>query len=169
MEKRNYPRLGEEVTWDVLPNGLTLAVVKRPGFTRKLAYFVTDYGSIHTEFTVDGVPFRVPDGVAHYLEHKLFELPHRDVNADFAALGAVPNAFTGYDMTAYFFSCTENFHESLKLLLEFVSTPYFPAESVEREQGIIGQEIDMNEDTPDTRIFENLMGAMYRNHPITRP
>jgi len=169
MEMREYPRLGEKIFWDTLPNGLTLAVVPRPGFTKKLAYFVTDYGSIHTEFSLDGKSFRAPDGVAHYLEHKLFELPHRDVNADFAALGAVPNAFTGYDMTAYYFSCTENFYESLRLLLEFVSTPYFTPESVAREQGIIGQEIDMNEDSPDTRIFENLMGSMYRSHPITQP
>ena len=169
MEKRIYPRLGETVFWDTLPNGLTVAVVPRPGFTRKLAYFVTDYGSIHTEFTVNGEAFRSPDGVAHYLEHKLFELPGRDVTAEFAALGAVPNAFTGYDMTAYYFSCTENFYESLSLLLEFVSTPYFTDESVEREQGIIGQEIDMNEDNPDTKIFENLMQAMYCTHPITQP
>ena len=118
---------------------------------------------------MDGEAFRAPDGVAHYLEHKLFELPGRDVTAEFAALGAVPNAFTGYDMTAYYFTCTENFYESLELLLEFVSTPYFTKESVEREQGIIGQEIDMNEDNPDTKIFENLMQAMYERHPITQP
>ena len=169
MEKRQYPRLGESVYWDRLPNGLTIAVVPRPGFTKKLAYFVTDYGSIHTRYTVDGKPMEAPAGVAHYLEHKLFELPDRDVTAEFAALGAVPNAFTGYDMTAYYFSCTENFQESLKLLLEFVSTPYFTADSVKREQGIIGQEIDMNEDNPETKIFENLMQAMYCNHPITQP
>ena len=169
MEKRVYPRLGENILWDKLPNGLTLAVVPRPGFTKKLAYFVTDYGSIHTEFTVDGETFHAPEGVAHYLEHKLFELPGRDVTAEFAALGAVPNAFTSYDMTAYYFSCTENFDESLRLLLQFVSTPYFTEESVEREQGIIGQEIDMNEDNPDTKIFENLVQGMYRKHPVVHP
>jgi len=107
--------------------------------------------------------------VAHYLEHKLFDMPGRDVTAEFAALGAVPNAFTGYDMTAYYFSCTEHFYESLELLLEFVSTPYFTTDSVEKEQGIIGQEIDMNEDNPETKVFENLMKAMYRSHPITQP
>ena len=169
MEKREYPRLGEQILWDRLPNGLTIAVVPRPGFTRKLAYFVTDFGSIHTRFCVDGEEYRAPDGVAHYLEHKLFDMPGRDITAEFAALGAVPNAFTGYDMTAYYFSCTEHFYESLRLLLEFVSTPYFTDESVEKEQGIIGQEIDMNEDNPETKIFENLMGAMYRSHPITQP
>ncbi len=169
MELRQYPQLGERIYWDTLPNGLTVAVVPRPGFTKKLAYFVTDFGSIHTRFTLDGQDYTVPDGVAHYLEHKLFELPGRDVTAEFAALGAVPNAFTSYDMTAYYFSCTEHFDENLKLLLEFVSTPCFTPESVAREQGIIGQEIDMNRDNPDTRLFENLMQAMYENHPITQP
>ena len=169
MEKRSYPQLGEEVFWDVLPNGLTLAVVKRPGFSKKLAYFVTDFGAIHTEFTVDGVSHRVPAGIAHYLEHKLFDMPGRDVTAEFAALGAVPNAFTSYDMTAYYFSCTENFEKSLRLLLEFVSTPYFTEESVRKEQGIIGQEIGMNEDNPDSRLFEQLMEVMYEKHPVRTP
>lgn len=169
MEKRLYEELKEQVFWDVLPSGLTVAVVPRPGFSRKVAYFVTNYGSIHTKFTLDGEELTAPDGVAHFLEHKMFELPGRDVTAEFAALGAVPNAFTSYDMTAYYFSCTENFDESLGLLLEFVSTPYFTEESVEKEQGIIGQEIGMNEDSPDTRVFENLAQAMYARHPIQVP
>ena len=169
MIHKVYPRLGEDVFWDTLPNGLTVAVIPHPGFTRKLAYFVTDYGSIHTRYTVNGEEKEAPAGVAHYLEHKLFDMPGRDITADFAALGAVPNAFTSYDMTAYHFSCTENFPESLRLLLRFVSTPYFTDESVAKEQGIIGQEIDMNEDTPDTKIFELLMQTMYANHPIRVP
>ena len=164
-----YPELGEQLYRKVLPNGLTVAVVPRPGFVRKIAYFVTDYGSIHREFSMDGKAFCAPAGVAHYLEHKLFDMPGRDITAEFAALGANPNAFTSYDMTAYYFSCTENFPQSLALLLEFVTTPYFTEESVEKEREIIGQEIDMNEDSPDTRIFENLMGAMYRNHPVREP
>ena len=89
--------------------------------------------------------------------------------AQFAALGATPNAFTSYDLTAYYFSCTQNFEENLRLLLEFVSTPYFTNESVQKEQGIIGQEIAMNEDNPDTQVFENLMTCMYRQHPICVP
>ncbi len=169
MIHKVYPRLGEEIYWDSLENGLKIAVIPRPGFTRKLCYFVTDYGSIHTHFTVNGEAVESPAGVAHYLEHKLFDMPGRDITAEFAALGAVPNAFTSYDMTAYHFSCTDNFPESLRLLLEFVSTPYFTAESVEKEQGIIGQEIGMNDDNPDTRIFELLMEAMYENHPIRVP
>jgi len=169
MQPQFYPELDEQLYRSVLPNGLTVAVVPRPGFNRKIAYFVTDYGSIHTAFEMEGKPFRSPAGVAHYLEHKLFDMPGRDITAEFAALGANPNAFTSYDMTAYYFSCTENFPQSLALLLEFVTTPYFPEESVEKEREIIGQEIDMNEDSADTRVFENLMQAMYRNHPVREP
>ena len=153
MIEKNYPRLGEKVFWETLPNGLTVAIVPRPGFTKKLAYFVADFGSIHTEFTLDGRPCTAPEGTAHFLEHKLFDMPGRDIVGEFAALGAVPNAFTSYDMTAYYFSCTEHFYENLHLLLEFVMTPYFTEESVAKEQGIIAQEIGMNEDSPENRLF----------------
>ena len=169
MDAKHYPRLGETVYWDTLPNGLTVAVVPRPGFTKKLAYFVTDFGSIHTVFTQNGQQVTVPAGIAHYLEYELFDMPGRDVTEEFAALGAVPNAFTGYDMTAYYFSCTEHFDKCLQLLLEFVSTPYFTDESVQKEQGIIGQEIDMTADNPDTRVFEQLMELMYENHHVRQP
>lgn len=169
MEKRLYPELGEEVYWETLPSGLTVAVVPRPGFTRKLCYFATDFGAIHTQFQFDGKDYTTPAGVAHYLEHKLFDMPGRDVTAEFVALGASPNAFTSYDMTAYHFSCTEHFEDCLRLLLEYVSTAYFTQESVQKEQGIIGQEIAMSEDTPDSRVFEQLMQAMYPVHPIRVP
>ena len=169
MTVTRYEKLAERLYSCRLENGLTVKVVPRPGFARKLAYFVTDFGSIHTDFTFEGRDIHAPAGIAHFLEHKLFELPDRDVSAEFAALGANVNAFTSYDMTAYYFSCTENFDESLRLLLEFVSTPYFTEESVQRELGIIDQEIGMNADTPDSRIFENLMTSMYRRHPIRVP
>jgi len=165
----HYHKLDETVSSSVLSCGLTVKVVPKKGFTRKMAYFVTDFGSIHNRFAFEGQQWDVPAGIAHFLEHKMFELPGRDVTAEFAALGAHVNAFTSYDMTAYYFSCTEHFEESLRLLIEFVSTPYFPAESVEREMGIIDQEIGMNDDSPDTRVFENLMKQMYRNHPIRVP
>ena len=165
MENRIYPQVNEAVYWDRLPNGLTLAVVPRKGFSKKLAYFAVDYGAVHTRMGEK----EMPAGVAHYLEHKLFDMPGRDITAEFAALGASPNAFTSFDMTAYYFSCTEHFDACLDLLLEFVTTPYFTPESVEKERGIIGQEIGMNEDNPDTRVFENLMLAMYENHPIRVP
>ena len=169
MTTTTYPRLGEQVIRETLGCGLPVAIIPRPGFTKKLCYFVTDFGAIHTRFTMEGKDWTVPAGIAHYLEHKLFDLPGRDVTAEFAALGATPNAFTSYDMTAYYFSCTENFSKCLDLLLEFVSTPYFTDETVQKEQGIIGQEIDMNRDNPDTQIFEMLMESMYENHPIRVP
>ena len=169
MEKRSYPRLNEEIFWEQLPNGLTLAIVPKKGFSRKMAYFVTGCGSLHRQFTMDGKAYQAPMGVAHFLEHKLFDMPGRDISEEFAILGASVNAFTGYDMTAYYFSCTENFQACLTLLLQMVTKPYFTQESVAKEQGIIGQEIDMNVDAPETRIFEDLMAAMYENHPIREP
>ena len=94
-----YPGLNETLYRETLPNGLTVAVVPRRGFSKKLAYFVTDYGSIHTDFTLEGKDYTAPAGVAHFLEHKMFDLPgDRDVSAEFAALGANVNAFTSYDM-----------------------------------------------------------------------
>ncbi len=170
MELRTYLKVDERVWWQTLPNGLTVAVIPRPGFSKKMAYFVTGAGALHRSYTIDGQVYTVPMGTAHYLEHKLFDMPDgTDVSAEFAAMGAAVNAFTSYDMTAYYFSCTENFDACLKLLLSFVATPYFTAESVEKEQGIIGQEIDMNEDAPETKLFENLMDSMYAVHPIREP
>ena len=169
MDKRYYEALDETLFTAKLSNGLTVLVCPKPGFTRREAYFVADFGAIHTDFTLEGQRYSVPAGVAHYLEHKMFELPGRDVSAEFAALGAMDNAFTTFDLTAYYFFCTENFDACLRLLLEFVSTPWFPAESVERERGIIDQEIGMNADEPGTQVFENLTRAMYREHPIRVP
>lgn len=169
MPMFDYPQLQERLFKQTLPNGLNVLVLPRPGFSRKIAYFVTDFGALHTEFTINGEKMQVPDGIAHYLEHKMFDMPDGDVMAKFAALGANPNAFTSYDLTAYYFTCTDNFYESLELLLQYVSTPYFTEASVAKEQGIIGQEIGMNEDSPDTRIFENLVKALYGNHPVRIP
>ncbi len=167
---REYPTLGEQLWCQELENGLTVRVVKRPGFQKKLAYFITDWGSIHTDFTLEGKRYAMPAGVAHYLEHKLFDMPGgEDISARFAALGASVNAFTSYDVTAYYFGCTTEFAACLELLLRFVSTPWFTRESVQKEQGIIAQEIDMTADSPDNRLFENLMQAMYPEHPIHVP
>ncbi len=168
MHKQYYPALDETLYTGKLSNGLTVLVVPKPGFTKKLAYFVADFGAVHTHFTLEGKPCQVPAGIAHYLEHKLFDLPGRDVSAEFASLGAAVNAFTSYDMTAYYFSTTENFDACLRLLLEFVSTPYFTEEGVEKERGIIDQEIGMNADDPGNQVFERLMNAMFA-HPIRQP
>ena len=170
MKKIYYPELDETLCSCRLENGLTVAVVPRKGFTKKLAYFVTDYGSIHTDFVLEGKQYKAPAGVAHYLEHKMFDLPgDRDVSEEFAAMGAMTNAFTSDDMTAYYFSTTEKFDDCLRLLLEFVSTPYFTEESVEKERGIIDQEIGMNLDSPDSRIFDSLMESLFQVHPIRVP
>ena len=169
MNKTYYPRLDETLYSSVLPNGLTVLVVPKPGFTRKIAYFMTNYGSVHTAFTLDGKHYTTPAGVAHYLEHKMFDLPGRDVTAEFAALGASPNAFTSYGLTAYYFSCTENFTPALRLLLEFVSTPYFTEESVGKERGIIAQEILMYADSADSVVMEEMNAGLYRHHPIRVP
>ena len=133
MAMFDYPELQEQLFQKTLPNGLQVLVLPRPGFTRKIAYFVTDFGAIHTDFTLDGTPLQVPGGIAHYLEHKMFDMPDGDVMEKFAALGANPNAFTSYDLTAYYFNCTDHFYENLELLLQFVSTPYFTKESVAKE------------------------------------
>ena len=170
MKKIEYPRLGEAIYKTVLPNGLTVEIVPRPGFTKKLAYFVTDFGSIHTKFELEGQEYTVPAGVAHFLEHKMFDMPDgRDVTAELASLGAGVNAFTSFDITAYYFACTHNFEQCLRILLEFVSTPHFTAESVEKEMGIIDQEIGMNLDSPDSRAFEDMASGLFRSHPIRVP
>ncbi len=168
MDKKYYPALDETLVSQKLSNGLTVLVVPKPGFTKKRAYFVADYGAVHTDFTLEGQRYQVPAGIAHYLEHKIFDLPGRDVAEEFAKLGAAVNAFTSYDMTAYYFSTTENFDNCLRLLLEFVSTPYFTEESVEKERGIIDQEIGMNADDPGNQVFEQLTSAMF-DHPIRQP
>ena len=167
MKSYRFPQLDETLYMDTLANGLRVCVLPRPGFSRKLAYFVTDFGAIHTDFTLEGRKIQTPAGIAHFLEHKMFDLPGgRDVSAELAALGAGTNAFTSHDMTAYYISCTENFEQALRLLLEFVSTPCFSEESVAKEIGIIDQEIGMDADNPDSACFRNLMAAMYREHPI---
>ena len=127
---KDYPAIGERLYRRVLPNGLTVLVVPRPGFTRKSAYFVTNFGSLHTDFRFKGKEYHAPAGVAHYLEHKMFDLPGHDVYPEFAAMGASANAFTSHDLTAYYFTTTHHFADCLRLLLTFVSTPYFTEETV---------------------------------------
>ena len=167
MRKYEYPELSETLYMETLPNGLRVCVLPRPGFSRKLAYFVTDFGAVHTDFTLDGREVHAPAGIAHFLEHKMFEMPDgQDVSAELASLGAITKAFTSHDMTAYYIGCTENFEEALSLLIGFVSTPHFTEESVQKEIGIIDQEIGMDADTPESACFKNLMTSLYREHLI---
>lgn len=169
MERRFFSRLEMTVFADTLPNGLRIRVIPRPGFEKKYAFFATHYGSMDTSFVLDGVPMHSADGVAHYLEHKMFDTKEGNAMQAFSATGASPNAFTGYHMTAYHFACTDRFEENLETLLRFVSEPYFTPESVEKEQGIIAQEIKMYEDNPGSRLGENMFAAMYRHHPLRVP
>ncbi len=169
MKTLHYAKLGETCYEERLPNGLTIRVIPKPGFARKYAFFATNYGSVHTNFTHDGAEIVSPDGVAHYLEHKTFDMEKGNAMQLFAQRGASPNAFTSYSMTAYYFDCTEQFEENLRLLLSFVSTPYYTQESVEKERGIIEQEIRMYEDSAESRVYENLFACLYAHHPIRVP
>ena len=166
MKIRNYPSVAETLYSEVLPNGLTIRVVPKPNFNRTFAVFATDYGGADRRFSLGGEWIDTPAGIAHYLEHKMFDTKDGNALNVLAANGASPNAFTGTDMTAYYFESTSRFEENLKMLLEFVSVPYFTEESVEKERGIIGQEIGMVEDSPDFQVYIRLMQALYRNSPV---
>lgn len=169
MKKVVLEQLRETFYEERLPNGLLIRVIPRPDFAKTYSFFATDFGSIDTKFTMDGKVYETPAGVAHYLEHKLFDMPDGNVMQQFSALGGSPNAFTGYSMTAYHVESTENWRENLELLLRYVSTPYFTEESVEKERGIIAQEIRMYEDSSGSRMYENLFAALYQYHPIRVP
>ncbi|MFI3115474.1 MAG: pitrilysin family protein [Clostridia bacterium] len=151
----------------VLDNGLTVCFFPKKGFTKSYAILATNYGAVDSIFTTNEGNFETPQGVAHYLEHKMFD-QEDGTNALglFGETGASPNAFTSQTMTAYYFECTDKFDKNLEILLKFVGNPYFTPESVEKEQGIIGQEIKMVEDNPNWMCFVNLFEAMYHNHPI---
>lgn len=167
MNKHEYPHLGETLYEEVLSNGLSILVAVKPGFCKNAAFFATRYGGADRRFKVNGEWIDTPAGVAHFLEHKMFDMPDgRSVLSDFAALGARPNAFTSSGRTAYYFTGSENFMENLRLLLTYVSTPYYTEESVAKEQGIIGQEICMSEDEPGYAGYYQLFGALYDHHPI---
>ena len=161
-----YPRIDETVTFRRLKNGLPAYVVHKPGYTRKYAMFATRYGGMDLRFQQDGVWQDTPAGIAHYLEHKMFDTADGNAMQEMAKNGAEPNAFTSNAMTAYYFACTEHFDENLRQLLSFVSMPYFTDESVAKEQGIIAQEIGMIEDDPDWVVFMDLMLALYEKHPV---
>lgn len=139
-------------------SGLRIFVYPKKGYSSTFAMFGTDYGSVDA----DGIP----NGTAHFLEHKLFESDEIDAFKRFAETGASANAYTSFDRTCYLFNCGANFSQNLEILLDFVTHPYFTQETVEKEQGIIGQEIRMYEDSPDWRLLFNLLRAAYANHPV---
>ena len=166
MNYLDYPRVGERMYHEVLENGLHVYCFPKPEFQKSYAFFAANYGGMDVRFCLDGTWHDTPAGVAHYLEHKMFDTPEGNALQKLTANGASPNAFTSNAITGYYFDCTEKFEENLKTLLSFVSIPYFTQESVEKEQGIIGQEIGMIEDDPDWKVLTNLLGALYVHHPI---
>lgn len=161
--------LAETVCTAEHESGLKVIVIKKSGFKKSYATFSTKYGSINTMFVAPGESetTTVIDGVAHFLEHKVFEQPD-GTNAfnEFSKYGASANAFTSFGVTNYLFSCTEYFYENLKILLSFVQEPYFTQENVEKEKGIIAQEIRMYEDDAEQTCFYNCLKGMYVNHPV---
>lgn len=168
MIRKDFPAVGEHYFEQQLENGLLVRVIEKPGFAKRYAFLATNFGSIDTSFTAQGKAHRVPDGVAHYLEHKMFDLPAGNAMDRFAQTGCGNNAFTSYAMTVYYIECTDRFEENLKTLLEMVMTPYFTPESVEKERGIIAQEIRMYDDSADNAVYENLFSAVFRHHPVRR-
>ena len=167
MQKLEYPATGDVLYSGTAKNGLRIRVLPKEDFSGYYAVFATDYGGTYRRFTLDGVTYDTPAGVAHYLEHKMFDLPDGDNALTLLSQnGADPNAFTSSDVTAYYFHCTRMFEENLRMLLHFVATPYFTDETVAKEQGIIGQEIHMGEDNPGTANYYNLLNLLYRHHPI---
>ena len=169
MEKKLYERIGEEVFHTTLPNGLPVYIVPKKGFLRKYALFATRYGGMDMRFEKDGQWLDTPAGIAHYLEHKMFDTEDGNALQELAKNGAEPNAFTSNAITCYYFDATDKFYESLEILLSFVSIPYFTDESVQKEQGIIGQEIGMIEDNPEWQVYKQLMQALYHTSPARTP
>ena len=166
MDKLEFAKVGESMYHEKLENGLNVFVFPKPDFQKGYAFFATNYGGMDMRFFLDGEWHNTPAGVAHYLEHKMFDTKEGNALQELAANGASPNAFTSSDITGYYFDSTEKFEENLRILLSFVSVPWFTQESVDKERGIIGQEIGMIEDDPHWKCYMNLMKALFQHHPI---
>ncbi|MFC7392608.1 EF-P 5-aminopentanol modification-associated protein YfmH [Scopulibacillus cellulosilyticus] len=169
MKQIHFDQLQETVYHHKCDNGLQLFILPKTGFNKTYAIFTTNYGSIDNHFKPlnQNDWLKVPDGIAHFLEHKMFEMPDgSDAFQAFGNQGASSNAFTSFTRTAYLFSSTSNIDKNLETLIDFVQTPFFKKESVEKEKGIIGQEIRMYNDTPDWRVYFGLISNMYHHHPI---
>ena len=168
MEQINFDQLQEELYHEKMPNGLNVYILPKKGFNKTFATFTTKYGSVDNTFVPLGKDeyVKVPDGIAHFLEHKLFEKEDGDVFQQFSRQGASANAFTSFTRTAYLFSSTSDVEKNLETLVDFVQDPYFSEKTVEKEKGIIGQEITMYDDNPDWRLYFGLIQNLYQNHPV---
>lgn len=168
MQTKEYPQLNETLYTETLENGLQVVLLPKPDFNKTYALFGTDFGSIDQHFTPIGKsePINFPDGIAHFLEHKMFEKEDGDVFHEFSKYGAAANAFTSFTRTAYLFSTTHFVEENLKTLLDFVQAPYFTEETVEKEKGIIAQEIGMYEDEASFQLMMGILKNLYPDHPV---
>ncbi|EOS8079625.1 insulinase family protein [Enterococcus hirae] len=168
MNKTEYDQINETLYHEVLPNGLTVYLLPKNDYHKTYGLFSTNYGSIDNEFIPYGSDkkIKVPDGIAHFLEHKLFEKEDGDVFQLFGQQGASANAFTSFTKTSYLFSTTDQVEKNLTTLLDFVQAPYFTEETVNKEKGIIGQEIQMYEDDPNWRMFFGILNNLYPEHPL---
>jgi predicted Zn-dependent peptidase len=168
MEKITFDQLQEELYHEKMSNGLNVYILPKKGFNKTFATFTTKYGSVDNTFVPLGKNeyVKVPDGIAHFLEHKLFEKEEGDVFQQFSKQGASANAFTSFTRTAYLFSSTSDIEKNLETLIDFVQEPYFSEKTVEKEKGIIGQEITMYDDNPDWRLYFGLIQNLYQNHPV---
>ncbi len=164
--KNIYTKIDEVVIEETLQNGLKIYFMPKEKHFKSYAFFAVRYGGCDRRFEVNGQWHDTYAGIAHFLEHKMFDTPEGNALTTLSANGASPNAFTSSEITAYYFQSTENFMTNLKTLLSFVSVPYFTDESVKKEQGIIGQEIQMIEDDPDHKVYLNLMSALYKERPV---
>ena len=163
---KQYDLIKESVQMTTLENGLRVCYIPKNDFSKTFAMLATDFGSVDASFTLDGVRYDTPAGVPHFLEHKMFEDEDGNALQKFGMTGASPNAFTSHTMTAYHFSCTSEFEKNLEILLKFVFTPYFTDENVEKEKGIIGQEIGMMEDMPSWQAYVGMFEGLYAEHPV---
>lgn len=168
--KKEYPELDETVYEYNHASGLHLQIIPKPGFYKKFAVCALNFGAVHTKFQLPGSDkiTVVPDGVAHFLEHKLFEQPDMNIMDQYLALGASPNAATSFLWTYYYFTCTDNFDQCFQLLMKFVQNPHFTKENVEKEKGIIAQEINMYRDEPEYVVSMNAIDLMYHSNPIKK-
>ena len=149
------------------PSGLKIFLYPMKGFSSNYAIFGTKYGSVDNAYIdADGTKTNLPEGIAHFLEHKLFESEDGDAFTKYAKTGAYSNAYTSFDRTCYLFSCSNRFYDNLKILLDFVRSPFFTEATVNKEQGIIGQEIRMYDDMPGWRVMFNMLEGMFHNHPV---
>ena len=167
MTPFTHPLTGDTIYRMAHPSGLDILVWPQEHACAAYATFATRYGSVNNWLpTDDGGTEEVPAGIAHFLEHKLFESEEGDAFTRYAATGASANAYTSFNRTAYLFHATENILPALEILLDFVQHPYFTEETVQKEQGIIGQEIRMGEDEPSQRVLYNMLGGLYHRHPV---